>query len=209
MFYNLLQESVGAVGMGRSGACSLTKACLMARISRPKRKHRVEFLIPVLSKTDVQVDAMSVKERVSFEPYQPTQIQQCPQVVSEAPKGDKIVKTELSHRRTLGLKKPQRPGPSRDTSGTSREFGFLRDFGSWCSCTLLLLAAYCRPVCKKGRDDTWLLLDTGRVLNPFVVLLTHPGDIHPVDIHATALTLGHLETAALRPSAIAPFLSEL
>lgn len=70
-------------------------------ISRFKRKHKIGFLIPVLSNMDVQADVMCVKEEVSFKPYQPTEIQQCRHAASEVSKGERTVKRELGQRRTL------------------------------------------------------------------------------------------------------------
>lgn len=87
VFYDLLEEFVGAVGEGVFRRVVLDRGFLDgARISWFKRKHKIDFLIPVRSNTDVYVNAMSLKGELSFQPYQPTGIEQSCEVPSEAPK---------------------------------------------------------------------------------------------------------------------------
>ena len=169
VFYELLQEFVDAVGDGVVRRMLLDRGFLDGgRISHFKRKHDIDFLIPVRRNMDIYADAMSMVNDVKFQPYETVREKEMPQETSSRPKPENIIKREAKRQKTIASKKAKNPPPPPppDKTITRQEVGAIPGFRSWDSCSVPLTVVYCRDLYQDGHDDTWLLLDTAPVQSP-------------------------------------------
>jgi len=165
VFYELLEEFVGAVGDGVVRRMLLDRAFLDGEhISHFKAEHGIDFLMPVRRNMNIYKDAMSLIPDVAFEAYEPPQR---PQANQDKPrhenKPDKIIKREKTRQKTLAEKKAQAPAPSPNTVVTRREVGAIPEFRTWEACSVPLTAVFCRDIYQDGHDNIWLLVDTAPV----------------------------------------------
>jgi len=167
VFYELLKEVVGAIGVGIVKMLILDRGFLDGEeIARCKKDYGIDVLIPVRKNMNVYADAMPLLDfpDVTWVACEdpPVRLQTPPPRL----RPQAVRKREAQRQRSVQERKKQQPDPPPDSVLVKTEAAAISDFTSWSSCTIPLSAIAVREHYADDHHTTWLLLSTRRTCDP-------------------------------------------
>lgn len=160
VLYELVEEFVGAAGKGVMKQLILDRGFLDGEaISRCKKRHNIDVLIPVRRDMDIYKDAAALfLERdvnwTKWMPREPT-----PRKTPRPPPAD-VVRREKARQKTLKKRKEAEPPPPPDKTLVKSDVAAIGGFRSWSSCEVPLTVVANREQYADGRTKVWFLLTT-------------------------------------------------
>lgn len=170
ILYALLDGFIEAVGPGVMKRLILDRGFIDGeQIGRCKRDYGVDVLIPIRKNMDVYADVMGLVQagRVRFEPYSPP-VPKPPVDPKPTHVPAEIRQREQNRQRTLKQRKEANPPPPPppDKLMVRSEIGCVADFRTWSTCPVPLSAVVSRETYADGHQETWVLVDTKKVVAP-------------------------------------------
>lgn len=162
VFYEMVDTFVNAVGRGVMKRLILDRGFLDGEgISKCRKTHQVDVLIPLRSNMDIYRDAMALFDLPEINWIE------CKEFASEQKaerlKPETIVRREEKRQKTIKQKKNE---TNPEDIVVKREAAVIGEFRTWSTCSVALNVVANREIYGDGRENTWLLADTRKVDNP-------------------------------------------
>jgi hypothetical protein len=162
LLYELVKEFIEAVGPGIVKKLILDRGFLDGEeISRYKKEHGIDTLIPVRKNMDIYADAMPLFERPEVQWVVCEDKPEEKETISPMRLKPMVIRRrEQKRQETLEKRKQEQPPPPPETVIVKKEAAAIGGFTSWDTCTVPLTVIANREHYADGHVDTWLLLST-------------------------------------------------
>lgn len=169
ILYEQVDRFVEKIGKGVIKRLILDRGFLDgASISKCKKDHKIDVLIPIKRNMDIYKDAQSLFQLPDVQWIEWKESKE-EKIELVRPKPNIIIQREKKRQETLQEKKLKEPAPPPEKVIIKKESASISGFNTWSSCTVPLNVVANRETYADGHEDLWFLIDTRQVENPVEV----------------------------------------